>query len=77
MRNSLGVSASPTALSPSGPSRNLRSVSSAPPLRSTDASSGWVDDFGRHSCPDCGFIWEACECDLTPYRGAFETEGRH
>jgi hypothetical protein len=35
-----------------------------------------LDDPGRQSCPDCGFIWEACECDLAPYRSAFETKGR-
>ena len=47
------------------------------PLRASIRARGATDDLSRQSCPDCGFIWEACECDMPVYRGAFDTEGRH
>ncbi len=33
-------------------------------------------DPGRESCPHCSFIWEACDCDMPAYHGAFYTKGR-
>jgi hypothetical protein len=29
-------------------------------------------DPGRESCPHCGYIEEACDCDLHQYMGAFD-----